>query len=107
MGWTKVACLAGGFLAGTAGISILSTDEAKKVYTFCAAAYLRGKDKVMEVTDTVRENCDDIMADAEVMKEKHAAEVKAKEVEKAKAVLAAYEEECAACEAAAEAEAAV
>ena len=46
MGWAKLAFMAGGFLAGTAGVSILSTDEAKKIYTGCTAAVLRGKDKV-------------------------------------------------------------
>lgn len=103
MGWAKLAFMAGGFLAGTAGVSILSTDEAKKIYTGCTAAVLRGKDKVMEVTDSIRENCDDILADAEEIQEKHKAELKAKEVEKAKAVLAAFEEECEATKAEAEA----
>ena len=101
MGWGKLAFSAAGFLAGTVGVSILSSDEAKKVYTCCTAAYFRGKDKVLEVTDTIRENCDDIVADAEEIQAKHKAEIKAKEVEKAKAVLAAAEEECKAAEQAA------
>ena len=38
------------------------------------AAALRGKDKVMETVDKVRENADDILADAKAINEKIAEE---------------------------------
>ena len=39
---------AGGVAFGTAGIKILASKDAKKVYTNCAAAALRAKDFVMK-----------------------------------------------------------
>ena len=65
-----------GVLFGTAGIKILSSREAKKVYTHTTAAVLRAKDDVMKTVSTVRENCDDILADAKEINEKKAAECK-------------------------------
>lgn len=40
---------AAGVLFGTAGIKILSSKDAKKVYTQCTAAVLRAKECVMKV----------------------------------------------------------
>ena len=62
--WKKVGTFAGGVLFGTAGIKILSSKDAKKVYTQCTAAVLRAKDCVMKTTNTIQENCSDIYADA-------------------------------------------
>lgn len=62
--WGKLGLFAGGVLFGTAGIKILSSQDAKKCYTNAAAAVLRAKDSVMETVTTVRENCDDILSDA-------------------------------------------
>ena len=42
--WKKIALFAGGTLFGTAGVKILASDDAKKVYTQCTAAVLRAKD---------------------------------------------------------------
>ena len=92
IGWNRVAIFVGGLLAGTAGVSILSSSDAKKVYTHCTAAAMRGSEKVMEVTESIRENCDDIKAEAANINEQRKAETKIKEVEKAKAVIEAYEE---------------
>ena len=39
---------AAGVLFGTAGIKLLSSKDAKKVYTNCTAAVLRAKDCVMK-----------------------------------------------------------
>ena len=70
----KEICLfLGGILMGTAGINILSSDDAKKVYTQATAAALRGKEEVMTTAQTVRENCEDIYADAKEINEKRAA----------------------------------
>ena len=44
----KIGLFAGGVLFGTAGVKILSSKDAKKVYTTCTAAALRAKDCVMK-----------------------------------------------------------
>jgi len=54
---------------GTAGVRVLSGKDAKKCYTHATAAVLRAKDNVMETVTTVRENCDDILADAKEINE--------------------------------------
>ena len=93
--WNKVALFAGGVLFGTAGISILSSKDAKKVYTHATAAVLRGKDTVMATAETLKENCEDIYADAVDINEERYAEEEAELIEDAKAILeeAAEEEE--------------
>ena len=71
--WKKIALFAGGTLFGTAGVKILASDDAKKVYTQCTAAVLRAKDCVMKTVTTVQENCGDIYADAKVINEEREA----------------------------------
>ena len=70
MNWAKVALFAGGALFGSAGIEILTSKDAKKLYT---AAVLRMKDSVMETATTLQENCGDILADAKEINEERAA----------------------------------
>lgn len=70
--WKKVGLFAGGVLFGTAGIRILSSKDAKKCYTHATAAVLRAKSDVMQTVTTVRENCDDILADAKEINEQRA-----------------------------------
>ena len=70
----KLGFFAGGVLFGTAGIKILSSKDAKKVYTEATAAALRAKDCVMTTVTTVKENADDIPADAKEINEKRAEE---------------------------------
>ena len=70
----KLGFFAGGVLFGTAGIKILSSKDAKKVYTEATAAALRAKDCVMTTVTTVKENADDILADAQEINEKRAEE---------------------------------
>ena len=41
--WGKSGLFAAGVLFGTAGIKILSSKDAKKVYTGCTAAVLRAR----------------------------------------------------------------
>lgn len=84
-GIKKAVIFAGGVLFGTAGMKILGSKDAKKVYTETAAACLRAKDCVMETVTTIRENCDDILADAQEINEKRAAEEAAAEIEDASA----------------------
>lgn len=69
-GWGKLGLFAGGILFGTAGIKILSSKEAKKAYTYTAAAALRAKDDIMTTVTTIKENAGDIIADAKLLNEK-------------------------------------
>lgn len=64
MNWSKLGIFAGGVLAGTAGVRILSSKDAKKVYTHCTAAALRAKDVVVDQATILQENCQDIYEDA-------------------------------------------
>ena len=73
LGWGKVAAFVGGALFGSAGIKLLTSKDAKKVYTHTTAAVLRVKDCVMETVTNVQENCDDILADAKAINEARAA----------------------------------
>ena len=65
---------AAGVAFGTAGIKILSSDDAKNVYSNCTAAVLRAKDCVMNVVSTVQENAEDIYAEAKEINEERAAQ---------------------------------
>jgi hypothetical protein len=69
----KLGLFTGGVLFGTAGIRILSSRDAKKVYTHATAAVLRAKEDVMTTVTTLRENCGDILADAKAINEERAA----------------------------------
>lgn len=73
IGWGKIAAFVGGTLFGSAGVKILTSKDAKKVYTHATAAVLRMKDSVMETVTTVQENCGDILADAISINEARAA----------------------------------
>ena len=64
---------AAGVLFGTAGIKILSSKDAKKVYTECTAAVLRAKECVMKVATNIQENAEDIYAEAQQINEERAA----------------------------------
>ena len=68
----KFGLFAAGVLFGTAGIKVLSSKDAKKFYTHTTAAVLRAKDSVMETVTTVRENAEDIYADAKAINQQRA-----------------------------------
>lgn len=70
----KSGLFAAGVAFGTAGIKILTSSDAKKVYTSCTAAALRAKDTVMKTATTVQENAEDILAEAKEVNEKREAE---------------------------------
>lgn len=70
----KIALFAAGTLFGSAGFKLLSSKDAKKVYTHATAAVLRAKDCVMETVTRTRENCSDIYADAKDINETRYAE---------------------------------
>ena len=65
----KFGLFAAGVLFGTAGIKVLSSKDAKKVYTHTTAAVLRAKDCVMKAVTTVREGAQDVYADAQDINE--------------------------------------
>ncbi len=60
----KIALFIWGTLFGSAGLKILSSKDARKVYTHTTAAVLRCKDEVMKHVELVQESCSDILADA-------------------------------------------
>ena len=72
-----IGLFAGGVAFGTAGIRILASRDAKKVYTNCAAAALRAKDLVMKTVTKVQENAEDVMAEAKQINEDRAAQEEA------------------------------
>ena len=72
--WKKTGLFAAGVAFGTAGIKILTSDDAKKLYTNCTAAVLRAKSCVME-------NAEDIYAEAQQINEDRAAEAEAEVVD--------------------------
>lgn len=77
----KFAMFAAGVLFGTAGIKVLSSRDAKKVYSHTTAAVLRAKDCVMDTVTTVRENAEDVYAEAKNINADRAAEDKAAVIE--------------------------
>lgn len=87
----KLGLWACGVLCGTAGVSILTSDDAKKVYTQVTAAVKRGGDSVMKTVTTLKENCADINADADDINEKRAAAKEAKEIADARSKVEEYD----------------
>ena len=76
--YKKLGIFAGGALFGTAGLKLLGSSDAKKVYTHCTAAVLRAKDCVMKVVTTIQENAEDVLAEAKQINEERAAKEAAK-----------------------------
>ena len=87
MNWMKTRLLAYGFLLGTAGVRLLTSEDAKKVYTHLTAAVLRGTDAVIETATTLKENCEDIYADAKEINDERALRREAQVIEDARAIL--------------------
>ena len=77
----KTGIFAAGVAFGTAGIKILSSKDAKKVYTGCTAAVLRAKECVMKAATTIQENAEDIYAEAQQINEERAAAEEAENIE--------------------------
>ena len=82
----KIALFVGGTLFGSAGLKILGSRDAKKVYTHVTAAALRCKDQVMRDVETVQEGFSDILADAKAFNEARAAEDRAAYIEDTAAI---------------------
>ena len=62
--YVHLACFAGGALFGSVGLRLLTSSDAKKVYTHLTAAGLRAQKSVMETVTTVQEEAADILAAA-------------------------------------------
>ena len=76
--YVHLACFAGGALFGSAGLKLLTSRDAKKVYTHLAAAGLRAQKSVMETVAAVQEEAADILAAAkDVNAEREAKEAEA------------------------------
>lgn len=67
-----IGLFAAGVLFGTAGLQILSSKDAKKVYAHTTAAVLRAKDCVMRTVTAVREGAEDIYSDAKAINDERA-----------------------------------
>ena len=65
----KLGLFAAGVLFGTAGIKVLGSKDAKKVYAHTTAAALRAKEGVMKTVTAVREGAEDVYADAKAINE--------------------------------------
>ena len=65
----KLGLFAAGVLFGTAGIKLLGSKDAKKVYAHTTAAALRAKEGVMKTVTAVREGAEDVYADAKTINE--------------------------------------
>lgn len=87
LGLEKIKLLGYGFLLGTAGVKVLSSRDAKTLYTHVTAAALRGVDEVTRVAANIRENCGDIAAEAKQINERRSEEARQREIEDAKALL--------------------
>lgn len=86
--YAKIALFAGGTLFGSAGIKLLSSKDAKNVYSHTTAAVLRMKDCVMDTVACVQENAADVLASAKEINEERAAREETVEDASAEAVKA-------------------
>ena len=77
----KLALFLGGVVFGSAGFKVLSSKDAKKVYTQTTAAVLRMKDSTMETVSKVQEQAGDILEDAKAINEARAAKAEAEVIE--------------------------
>lgn len=77
----KTGIFAAGVLFGTAGIKLLTSRDAKKVYSHGTAAVLRAKDCVMKAVTNVQENASDIYAEAKQINADREIEAEAQVVE--------------------------
>ena len=68
----KIGMFAAGVLFGTAGLKVLGSKDAKKVYAHTTAAVLRAKDSVMTTVTALREGAEDVYADAKAINERRA-----------------------------------
>lgn len=70
---------AAGLALGTAGLKILTSKDAQKVYANVVAAGLRAKDSIMGTVEKVQANATDVLAEAQEINEARNEEVFEKE----------------------------
>ncbi|MDO4788956.1 MAG: DUF6110 family protein [Johnsonella sp.] len=80
IGLKKIVLFAAGTLFGSAGLKILASKDAKKVYVHTTAAVLRMKNSVMETVSQVQENAGDILAEAKDINAERAAKEEETEI---------------------------
>lgn len=68
----KIGMFAAGVLFGTAGLKVLGSKDACKVYAHTTAAALRAKDSVMTTVTALREGAEDVYTDAKAINERRA-----------------------------------
>ena len=71
--FAKIGIAATAVALGTVGVMVLTSDEAKKVYTKVAAAALRAKDAVNDAVTDIAKGCSEIIDDAVAYNEQRAA----------------------------------
>lgn len=74
MKYVKLGMFAAGVLFGTAGIKILGSKDAKRVYAQTTAATIRAKESIMSTVTNIKENAGDVLADAKEINARRAAE---------------------------------
>jgi hypothetical protein len=82
----KLALFVGGTLFGSAGVKLLTSKDARKVYTHATAAALRCKEQVMNDVESMQEGCADILADAKALNQQREKETEAAFIEDTAAV---------------------
>lgn len=90
----KSDCLQRDFFFGTAGIKILTSEDAKKLYTHTTAAVLRAKEDIMTTVTNMKENAGDIVADAREINDKRKTAAKAEVIEDECCCCAEEAEDC-------------
>ena len=86
----KIGLFVAGTLFGSLGFKLLSSRDAKRVYTRTTAAALRCRDQIMRDVENIQDNCSDILADAKAINEARAQEEEAEYIED----LSAQESSC-------------
>ena len=74
MALSSIAMFVGGALFGSAGIKLLTSKDAKKVYAHTTAAALSVAECAMTTATSLKENVEDILAEAKQINEDRAAE---------------------------------
>lgn len=85
MKYVKLGMFAAGVLFGTAGLKVLGSKDAKRVYAQTTAATIRAKDSIMATVTNIKENAGDVLADAKEINAQREAEDAVEVVEDAPA----------------------
>jgi hypothetical protein len=80
MKFKGIGLFALGTLFGLEGIKLLSSKDAKKLYSHCTAGVLRAKDCILDQVTALRENCGDIYEEAKSINEERAKKAEEAEI---------------------------